>query len=288
MSALVPKGAPIAVIAPCSAYNEARFEQGLALLREAGHAPHPLPGLLAPHRYLAADDETRLGQLIEALTDPRWAAVWIARGGYGLTRLLDRLNLAAVSRPVIGFSDVTALFNAMDVAGAQRAIHGPVVHSLGITDEASLDHLWRLLDGAPTEPLPGEVWREGDVTAPLVGGNLCMLASTAGTAQQLDARGCILLLEEIGEYAYRVDRALQQLRSSSQLEGLAGVALGEFRDCHVPEGVSWTVDDILREHLEPLGVPILAGLPIGHGPANRAFVVGKPARLSGNTLTLDP
>ena len=109
MTALIPKGAPIAVVAPSSAYNEERFERGLAMLRAAGHDPHPLPGLLAPERYLAAPDSTRLRHLQEALQDERWAAVWIARGGYGLTRILDDLSLDRIQRPVVGFSDVTAL-----------------------------------------------------------------------------------------------------------------------------------------------------------------------------------
>lgn len=287
MTALIPRGAPIAVVAPSSAYDPGKLERGLAILREAGHAPHLFPDSLRPHRYLAADDDHRLGQLVDALTDPRWAAVWMVRGGYGLTRLLDRVPWERlVQRPVLGFSDVTALFAGLSRHGGGPAVHAPVLHSLGQTDAASLEHLWRLLDGQPTEPMAGETWAPGAVEAPVVGGNLCMLATGCGTRHQVDASGAILVLEEVGEAAYRVDRSLQQLASAGVLDGVAGVAVGELVGCPVPQGAAWTLRDIFAEHLEPLGVPMVGELPIGHGARNRAFVWGQRGRLGDGRLTL--
>jgi len=283
---LVPAGAPIAVVAPSGAHNVARFEAGLDIARGLGFELRPTPGLLQPHRYLAAPDEVRLAHLQAALTDPDVAAVWAARGGYGLTRIIDDLDTRGIDhRPVIGFSDLTALFCA--VRGTEATcVHGPVVHSLPQTDEASLDHLARLLTGRALAPLAGTPWVDGDAAGPMVGGNLCLLAATCGTRHQLDAAGTVLVLEEIGEPAYKVDRMLQQLVSAGVLRGVAGVALGEFTDCRVPEGSDYAVREVLLDHLEPLGVPVLAGLPIGHGSANHAFVWGRLGRIQAGRLHL--
>lgn len=275
---------PIAVIAPCGAYNVERFEAGLAIARERGLDLRPLPGNLAPHRYLAADDATRLTQLRTALEDPTYGAVWIARGGYGLTRILDSLDLEGLApKPVIGFSDVTALFNVLYANGLGPCVHGPVVHSLPQTDAASLDALFHLLEGQRTD-LEGSVWVPGRAEGPVVGGNLCLLAATAGTAQQLDAHGCILVLEEIGEPAYRVDRMLQQCVSAGLFDGVKAVVLGEFVSCRVPDGAEWTLEDMLREHLEKLGVPVLANVPVGHGARNHAFAWGDHAAIDNTSL----
>lgn len=281
---MIDRTLPIAVIAPCGAYDVDRFEAGLAIARAHGFDLRPLPGNLQPHRYLAAPDSVRRDQLIEAFTDPAYGAVWIARGGYGLTRILDDLPIDDFERrPVIGFSDVTALFSVLYKNGLGPCIHGPVVHSLPKTDEASLDALFALLNGE-RPVLHGRTWVEGSVTAPVAGGNLCLMAATAGTSQQLDVSGHILVLEEIGEPAYRVDRMLQQCTDSGVFDGLAGVALGEFVACRVPEGADWTLEDMLRDHLERLAIPVVADLPIGHGLANQPFVWGDIATLDSGTL----
>ncbi len=283
---LVPAGAPIAVVAPSGAHNVERFEAGLAIARGLGFDLRPTEGLLQPHRYLAAPDEVRLGQLRDALTSPDVAAVWAARGGYGLTRIIDELDTRGVDRrPVIGFSDLTALFCALRGTEA-TCVHGPVVHSLPGTDDASRDHLARLLTGRPLEPMSGTAWVEGDAAGPMLGGNLCLLAATCGTRHQLDAAGGLLLLEEIGEPAYKVDRMLQQLVSAGVFRGVAGVVLGEFTDCRVPDGADYALQDVLLDHLAPLGVPVLAEVPIGHASANRAFVWGSVGRIQRGRLLL--
>lgn len=287
MSALVATGTPIAVVAPCGVHDPARLEAGLQLARDAGHDLRPFPDLLRPHRYLASPDAQRLAQLREALTDPAYGAVWIARGGYGLTRLLDRLDLADLPpKPVIGFSDVTALHTALHRADRGPAIHGPVVHSLPVTDAASRAHLWDLLAGRAVEPLVGTAWVPGEARGPLLGGNLCLVAATCGTRHQLDARGAILVLEDVGEVPFRLDRMLQQLRSAGVFDGVAGVAFGRFVQCNPPEGATWTVAELLQEAVADLGVPVVGELPIGHGAENRAFVVGSQGRLSEGRLIL--
>ena len=224
---------------------------------------------------------------MEALSSPDYAAVWIARGGYGLTRILDRLEPERIARrPVIGFSDVTALFAALHPSGLGPLVHGPVLHSLAITEPGSVEHLLDLLAGREVEPLVGETWVPGVAEGPIVGGNLALLAALCGTPWQLDARGCVLAIEEIGEAGYRVDRLLQQLRSAGALEGVVGIAVGELVDCKVPEGASWTLRDVVMDHIGGLGVPVVGELPFGHGARNRAFVWGAAAGIGEGRLSV--
>ena len=235
-------------------------------------------------RYGGAD--VRVTQLAEALSSTGDDAVWIVRGGSGLTRLLRDLDeLPLGNKPVIGFSDVTALFCALRRRGIGPLVHGPVLHSLSVTEPGSVEHLFDLLEGRPTEPLCGETWVAGSASGPLIGGNLSLLAATCGTPWQLDARGAILVLEEIGEHPYRVDRTLQQLRSAGVFDGVAGVAVGVNVGCQPPASADYTLADVFVDVLTPLGVPVVGELPIGHGPHNRAFVWDTPATLSDGTLS---
>ena len=251
-------GARIGVVAPSGRFDPARLDRGLEVLRSWGYEPVPGRHLHAAHGYLAGRDEERLADLEWALQDPGLEAFWAARGGYGLTRLLDRVDWGAARNPAIGFSDLTALL----VASWQRAgisgVHGPVLHNLAEVDEASREALRSLLAGER----PGER---------LVGGNLCVLADLCGTPDQLDARGRALLLEDVGEPAYKVDRMLTRLRRAGVFEGVTEVRFGAFLGCPAPEGVE--LDEVLREGV-PAGLPVRLGWPVGHGEENHAFRYG--------------
>ena len=248
------------------------------------------PSLGATHRYLAGTDEERLEGLVWALTSPDLDACWMARGGYGISRLLDRVPWDRVQeRPVLGFSDGTALHSAIYKACGHSSIHSPVLHSLADhLDGGSREYLRSLLDGSSAGRLYGRLLLQGSqglpVEGPLVGGNLCMLASLCGTRWQLDAAGCVLLLEDVAEPPYRVDRLLQQLKMSGVLDGVLGVAVGALLGCEPPEGADWRQEDLIREHLEALGVPVLVGVPVGHGATNLAFVHGGQVRLDDEGL----
>jgi len=284
---VVPYGAPIAVVAPASAYDPQRLAAGLRILTDLGYAPEVIGAEARPHLSFAAPDDERLALLVGALSAPEYAAVWAVRGGYGVTRLLDQIPWGRLkARPVLGFSDLTPLLDACANRLGSPAIHGPVVHSLSSTDDTSLRHLDDLLQGRPTAPIPGEAWVSGDASGPVVGGNLCLLAATCGTPFQVDTSGAILVLEEVGEPAYRVDRMLTQLRSAGMLDEIVGVAVGRMTACNAPVDASWSVADFLREQLCHLGVPVLANLPIGHGAANRAFAVREQGRIRGSSLIL--
>ncbi len=274
-------GARIGVFAPSHVFDAEGLAAGMARVRSWGWEPVPAPHLGRRWRVFAGTDDERLADLQWALSDPSLDAAWMARGGSGLTRLLPGVQWERVrARPVIGFSDGTALHLGLLQRAGLQAVHGPVLHSLvGHADDESRRALQTLLAGGPAPRLTGRSLVPGLAAGPVVGGNLCLLAATCGTPFQLDTAGCILLLEEVGEPVYRLDRMLQQLRGAGLLGEVVGVGVGELRSCRVPEGADWGLDDVLLDQLETLGVPVVVDLPFGHGPRNLAWLHGATGRL---------
>lgn len=284
---LLPPGARIGVVAPAHPFREEGLQAGLSLLRAWGYVPVEAPHLRARHRYLAGTVAQRAADLQWALTAPDLDAAWFARGGSGTGRLLDALDWSAVdpARVVLGFSDATALFAGMWRMGRGRAVHAPVLHSLAsLPDAASRAALRALLAGeAARLPARALCGPDGPIEAPLVGGNLCVLASLCGTPWQLDARGAVLLLEDVGEPPYKVDRMVWQLQAAGVFSGVVGVAVGELTGTEPRDpAADWGLDELLRELLAPLGVPVFTDLPVGHGVRNHAFEWGAPVRLGGD------
>jgi len=276
----------VGVFAPSGNFAPQRLEAGLALIRSWGLEPVLAPGLGRRARYLAGAADLRLADMLWALGEPELDAAWMARGGFGLTRLLHRVPWSRLPRrPVIGFSDASALFAGLWAHRVGLPIHGPVLQSLAdLADEGSQRALRELLLGSAPVRWSGRSLHPGDAEGPLVGGNLCTLASLAGTPSALRPEGCIVLLEEVGERPYRVDRLLTQLLRSGGLDGVAGLVLGELLDCQESGRPEWSSEAIAGEILAELGVPVLAGIPVGHGPVNRAFPWGVEARIEGDAL----
>lgn len=273
----------LAVVAPASPFPLDEFERGVAWLRERTTV-HVDPRCYSRVGYLAGADDDRAAALLDALCDPDVRCVWAARGGYGVTRLLERhgdallTTLRAHPKPVVGFSDVTAL-HALWARADVPSVHGAMVSALGRGD-GSRDALWSLLRGDAPEAWEGlPALCAGPVVEGVArGGNLALLAALVGTPWQLDLRGAVLLLEDVREAPYRVDRMLTTLRMSGALEGVAAVVAGDFSDGGVgPDAI--TVHDVLRERLEGLGVPVLVNAPFGHGATNRPWVSGARCRV---------
>lgn len=287
---ILAPGARVAIVAPAHPFAEDGVQAGQARLRDWGFEPVEAPNLRARHRYTAGTVGQRVADLQWALSSPDVDAVWFARGGSGTGRLLDALDWDAVAedRPVLGFSDATALFCGMWRHRRGRAVHAPVLHSLTrLPDDDSVAALQAVLDGGPVamggRQLSGP---PGALDAPLVGGNLCVLASLCGTPWQLDARGCALLLEDIGEPPYKVDRLLFQLEAAGALDGVAAVLFGELTGCAPPADADppWSLDDLMLELTARLDVPVWADVPVGHGTANRPFVWGSRVRVEAGGL----
>jgi muramoyltetrapeptide carboxypeptidase len=286
----VQPGARVAVVAPAGPVPRETFAAGAAILGTRYRLVYG-DRIFARAGFLAGSDDERTAELAAALADPDVAAVICARGGYGLTRILDRLDAAAFARapkPIVGFSDVTAL-----LAWAARAgvigLHAPVVTQLGLLPAEDAAALFALLESpAPPPPLTGlQAIAGGTAEGRLVGGNLELVTRLVGTPWALALDGAVLLLEEIGERPYRIDRQLTQLRAAGALDRVAAVLVGDFvacveKDCSPPDGA-----EVIAERLGGLGVPVLTGAPIGHGPRNRAVPHGARVRVDGDAGTVE-
>jgi len=286
-------GDRVAVVAPAGPVPEERLHPGIEVLESWG-----LRVVVGAHSrgtherfgYLSATDAHRAADLADAWCDPEVTAVFCARGGYGVQRMVDLLDWPALARAgprvLVGFSDVTALHQAFAARLGLSTIHGPAVSSLGAGDDESRAHLRVMLfepaEGTTLTPTPATTLVPGRADGVLVGGNLALLAAEAGTSTWRPATGGIVVLEEIGESAYRLDRLLTQLLRAGWFDGVRGIALGDFTDCPSPEAVR----DLAMDRLAPLGVPMVSGLPVGHERRNLAFPLGVPATLDADAGTL--
>ena len=296
------EGSQLHVVAPSGPVDARRFARGLAHLRRELADAHGIElqvsGTTSSRDgYFAADDETRLRALQEAINDPRPGAIWCARGGYGATRLLSRLDptpLAANPKAIIGFSDVTALMCWSLVHAGVASIHGPVVTQLATLTDMDRGRMFDMLIGQPTSPLVAEAGTTvhgGCVEGPLIVGNLEVLRCLVGTPHLPSLQGCILAIEEVGERPYRIDRSLTQLIGAGALRGVRGVAVGQLLGCQDPPEsatTGMTAEQAVLERLESLGVPVITGLAFGHDPhQNAALPFGTLARLDADNATLE-
>jgi muramoyltetrapeptide carboxypeptidase len=299
---LLTPGARVSVVAPSGPVPADRLDRGLAWLRAAGLDPVEAPGLRrrGGHglEFLAAADEDRAADLAEAWCDPEVAAVLCGRGGDGAPRLLERLpwaRLAAAGpRVFAGLSDITALHQALACRLGVATLWSPMPGTRALAGRSAGEpaDAWSrrgLLDALLTEPstpqavLHGETLTAGaTVEAPLVGGTVSLLAAMAGTPGALPADGAIAVLEDVNEEPYRIERFLTQLRRSGFFVGVAGVACGDFPDCGAPERLR----RVLHDRLGDLGVPVVLGLPFGHGPRQASLWLGRPATLDPRAGTL--
>lgn len=241
------------------------------------------------HAYLAGTDDERLSDFNAALADPSVRAIIATRGGKGSYRIADRLDFAAVRRDpkhVVGFSDITALHLSLWKHCRLVGIHGalrPAGHDSESLREALMSSDDVVL-GSRTDEQTAVLTTTGSARGPLLGGNLETLAACAGwNLASLD--GAILLVEAVGMFPGQIDRQLTMLRKAGHLAGLAGIAVGQFTDCFKPIG-GFTLVDLLRDHMAPLGVPILGGLPLGHGADPCCTPVGTLARLDADARRL--
>jgi muramoyltetrapeptide carboxypeptidase len=284
---LLRPGSLVAVVAPASGFDRDELFRGLAWLRTR-YRLRVDERVLSRSGFLAGADASRAAVLASAMIDPEVEAIVCARGGYGAMRVLDALPWDRfVERPkaIVGFSDVTALHVAASARGV-RSVHGPNVTGLGRSiSAAERASVIAALEGGALAPWRGlEPIVAGEARGPVVGGNLALVVAMAAAGRLEVPRGAILALEDVTERPYRVDRMLTSLLLGGHLQRAGAIVFGQFTQCEPgPDGV--TAPEVLRERTAGLGVPVALGAPFGHGAPNHAFVIGREARLAGDTLT---
>jgi muramoyltetrapeptide carboxypeptidase len=262
-------GDTIDVVAPSSAFDRERFLRGVQALESIGLKPRYSDEIFTKTGHLAGQDARRFDELERALRSESRAVI-LARGGYGLLRFATRIQPA--DKLVIGYSDATILHEIWRRAGIP-SIHGPMCTQLG-EDPAALARLKALL----THEDPGAIeWepdtaRGGKAQGILAGGNLATLASLCGTPLQPSFRDCIVLLEDLSEPPYRLDRLLTQLLQSGAFVGAKGFVIGDlWAPGEDPQGRTETV----AERLLPLSVPVVFEAPFGHAGRNQPVLFGE-------------
>lgn len=290
-------GDEIAVIAPAGGVrDEEALQRGLARFRAWGFVPTLLPharGVLdwPEGGRLAATDAERLRDLQEAVSNPRYRAIVCARGGYGTTRLLESLDLSPLRRdpkPILGYSDITALLAAARAATGLVGFHGPMLATTAAMDAGeqgfALQRQLLTVPGAPATLPAAEHARGlavGTATGPLVGGNLSLVQCLVGTRHEIDTEGAILFLEDIDEAPYRVDRMLTHLHATGAIARAAGIVLGDFHVAGTALGSEYpAMTAVLEERLRDLPIPVACGFPFGHRPGSWTLPVGVRARLA--------
>ncbi|MDE3138061.1 MAG: LD-carboxypeptidase [Acidobacteriota bacterium] len=271
--ALVP-GSAVRIVAPAGPVEEAKLRRGAAELERLGFRVEWNEAVLAREGYFAGAAEHRAREVGRALIEPRTTGVIAARGGYGTGYLLESLDALEPARPkaIVGYSDVTLLqgfawhrwgwvtfYGPMAAAGFEAGpgrTNGYDERSfrLAVTESTSG---WSL-------PLAGETIVEGNAEGRIVGGCLTLLRSLIGTDWEPETEGTILLVEDLNMKPYQVDRALMHLKLAGKLDGVRGFVLGDFPGCEPPADDGPTVRDVVRRLLEPLGVPVVWGVPVGH------------------------
>jgi muramoyltetrapeptide carboxypeptidase len=289
-------GDTVMLVSPSGPAPRERVDRGIEILESFGLKVRVGEGALDRHGYFGGTDAIRLAGLNAAFRDPDARAVICIRGGYGAQRIVDSLDADAVRadpKVLAGFSDITALQLAVYRIAGLASVHSPMVAwNAERTGAASIESLrLALMSTSPTVVVARTDEETSPVRIPgapahgtLIGGNLCLLEATIGTVDMPDLTGAILLIEDVNEAPYKVDRMLTHLRRAGALDHLAGVAVGQFTGCS--DGWATTIVDVLRERLGDLGVPVLGGLPIGHGRDQLSVAVGVPAILDVEAGTL--
>lgn len=313
-------GDTLGVVAPASAPPDPRaIDHSIAAIEKLGFKVKLAPNVRQRHGYLAGTDRERAGDLMQMFTDRRVHGILCVRGGYGSARLLPLLDyrvIRAHAKVFVGYSDVTSLHCAFLTQANLISFHGPMLNSdfnhadiPGFTRQSFLRTLSLPLarpegrgEGSSVSIAQGyrrqtvRILRGGIARGQLIGGNLSLLCTTIGTPWQPPFRSRILFLEDLSEQPYRFDRMLTHLINCGLLQQVAGIAIGLNSDCEDPKAkrskeYRQTLEDVLKERLLPLKIPVITGLPFGHVPHNATLPVGAQVTLDavrGDLLMAQP
>jgi muramoyltetrapeptide carboxypeptidase len=284
---LLKSGDKIAIVAPGRKVSVQDMESSKKIFTSWGMEVVEAPHLYSvTHSYLSGSDEERFSDFQQMLDDPEIKAIVCARGGYGTTRVLDRLDFSSLQKNpkwIIGFSDVTALHLKLFKLGI-KSIHGtmPILFSKS-ESSSSIESLRSILMGESTfiSAAASNHNKYGKTTAQIMGGNLSLLADAIGTTSDPDTNGKILVLEEIDEYSYKVDRMLMHLKRAGKLDNLAALVIGHMTDIKELElSFGETIEEIVLHKTVGKNYPVAFNFPIGHENPNIAWVHGSVMTLN--------
>ncbi len=288
-------GDRIRIVSPAGKVQKDKVLPGIELLQDEGYEVIPGKHVFDRHFQYAGVDQLRVSDFQEALNDPLTKVILCARGGYGTVRLVEKLDFSPLLKNpkwIVGFSDVTVLHNVCNQLGI-ASIHGsmPGFFLENKKTTRSFLSLMELLSHGKSkiESTTHTLNREGSCSGELVGGNLSLIYSLQGTPWQLNTKGKILLIEDLSEYLYHLDRMMQNLKLAGQLKNLAGLVVGgftEMQDNESPYGKS--THEIIMEAVQDYNFPVCFEFPVGHIPKNLALMLGGNYKLEvGKTCTLE-
>ncbi len=291
-------GARVALVAPASSVPEEKLPIALEYVRSLSLEPVPFPSCYEKNRdgNLAASDRQRADDINQAFSDPSIDGIWCIRGGYGSHRILPLLDREMICRNpkwLGGYSDVTALLSYLNQECSVESYHVPMPSTEPFPDEFTLDQLKKALFGGLSGPLcnPKDqlltALAGGKACGILCGGNLSLVAASLGTPWEIDTRGKILFLEDVGEEPYRIDSMLTQLRNAGKFRDCSGIILGAWTGC-VPENPSksLTLQQIFLQLLQPSGKPILLGLACGHVLPTLSLPMGRICTIDADSCNI--
>ena len=302
----LPPGGTIGVAAPASPYDSrSEILRGVEWWESQGYRVKLADGVYERDDYVAGDAEQRATDLNALFADPEVDVVQALQGGYGSAQTIPYLDFDAIAanpKPLVGFSDITALHVAVARRTGLPTIYGNGLVGVGDPEatEFTRARLVEVLTGGATGPVPPNpddpyvrAIRGGAVSATLLGGCLWLLMQTIGTPWEVELDGAILFFEDVKLPPYYLDGALTQLKHAGKLDGIVGVVVGEMKDCDwgdLRQASDWarsrSLEDVLEEHLEPLGVPVIYGQPLGHGKHLAALPLGVRYTLDADSRSL--
>ncbi len=307
----IEPGDTIMFVAPAGDLDPNRMARAKQRLEERGYHIKQRDDLFAEEGYLAGTDERRCEELMQAFADPNVDAVFPGTGGYGTMRILDALDydvIRANPKLLIGFSDITALHIAINRHAGLVTLHSPVpMYGLGSKDymqpftekylfravEKQDDHLTSYTIETTGDDVPQPIaWGSGKARGRLTGGNLSLVAALTGTPYEIDTTDAILMIEDTREAPYRLDRMLCQLRLAGKLQTLRGAVLGQFTKNYdrekdqLTDDKRFSVEGVLKQYFEPLGIPVLMNYPVGHHKMNATMPMGGMVEVDADAGTL--
>lgn len=289
-------GDTIGLIAPGSPFSDKQYQTAIENIKSLGFQCKEGTHLHAKKGFLAGSDQQRINDIHDMFEDPKVDAIWCLRGGYGTARLLPLLDYKLIKKHpkiILGYSDITALLNAIHQCTGLITFHGPIAGA-ALTAYSRRSFETTLMQSQPSKiPSTGQHQlnvlskSKSATSAQILGGNLSLVAALCGTDKQIDYKAKILFLEDIGERPYRIDRMLTQVHQAIPFDKAKAILLGQFQDCAArPDSASLSLEEVFKMHFSRLDIPVLRGYDIGHVDDQCIIPIGAEISISSSQLDL--